>query len=65
MFNNSSDINAANETNNNTIDGNPTQVHHIGNESLAVIFIFFVLLLGGIVRIFSKKYRVNLNFILS
>ena len=31
----------------------------LGNESLAVIFIFFVLLLGGIVRIFSKKYRVN------
>ena len=31
---------------------------HLANESLALIFIFFVLLLGGIVRIMSKKYRV-------
>lgn len=33
----------------------------IGTESLAVIFIFFVLLLGGIVRIFSKKYKVSMK----
>lgn len=30
----------------------------LGTESLVVIFIFFVLLLGSLVRVYSKKYRV-------
>jgi len=54
-----------NDSSTNTTEANSTseiqyQNAQIGTESLAVIFIFFVLLLGGIVRIFSKKYRVKI-----
>lgn len=55
--------NITNTTGTNTSDFggyDPYSKGQIKTESLAVIFIFFVLLLGGIVRIFSKKYRVKL-----
>lgn len=54
--------NITNGTSSNTSDFggyDPYSKGQIKTESLAVIFIFFVLLLGGIVRIFSKKYRVK------
>lgn len=54
-----SEANSTNIQNSTETTENISHEIKIGSESLAVIFIFFVLLLGGIVRIFSKKYKVK------